>query len=462
MLKALNALILLALAFALSPLTMAATTSPDGGLLITRTSSETWQVRLIAGSTAKQFSGTVESSVPFSTTSSVKLETADSVSLSSPGALSAMMTVYPKGVDGVDFSVSTSAKLCLRDTGSSGVKIYVGATLADAVLAAAPVALQGADACGGTTTTPSPTTGRKYHTGHYIAMLRGNSSQKLMTESIKPGVVGIMKRYTWRSLEPTLGQYDLSEIQSDLDWAAAYGMRLVVMIEDKTFTLERPTPAYLDQYTLLNRAGGYTSVRWSPYVVTRMKALVKALGRFDSNPWFEGIATQETALGFDNALLDANGYTPEKYRDAYIDILSDATVSLPTSRVFWYMNFFPRNQKYIGSIASAVASKGVIMGGPDVMPDDDALQMHTYPFYDQFAGKMPLFGQVEPVCYAHLHKTSGYKTKYWTMAELNTYARNNLNVNYMFWVRLPTASPSDSYDWLDALPVIQNYPSLNP
>ena len=175
-----------------------------------------------------------------------------------------------------------------------------------------------------------------------------------------------------------------------------------------------------------------------------------------------GIATQETALGFDDATLNANGYTPEKYRDAYIDILSDASVNLPSSRVFWYMNFFPKNQKYIASIASAVASKGVIMGGPDVMPDDAALQTHVYPFYDQMAGKMPLFGQVEPVCYSHPHKTSGYTTKYWTMTELYKYARDNLNVNYMFWVRVPTASPSDSYDWLDALPVVEKYPTLNP
>ncbi len=41
-----------------------------------------------------------------------------------------------------------------------------------------------------------------------------------------------------------------------------------------------------------------------------------------------------------------------------------------------------------------------------------------YPFYSQFYGKMPLFGQVESVCYSEPHMTSGYKTKYWTMQEL--------------------------------------------
>ena len=63
-----------------------------------------------------------------------------------------------------------------------------------------------------------------------------------------------MKRYTWRSLEPTLGVYNFAEIQSDLAWAKSYGMQLIVMIEDKTFVLDRPNPAYLDAYTPRNRA----------------------------------------------------------------------------------------------------------------------------------------------------------------------------------------------------------------
>ena len=41
-------------------------------------------------------------------------------------------------------------------------------------------------------------------------------------------------------------------------------------------------------------------MRWSPYVVGRLNALIKAMGKFDSHPNFEGIATQETSLGFDS------------------------------------------------------------------------------------------------------------------------------------------------------------------
>jgi hypothetical protein len=117
-----------------------------------------------------------------------------------------------------------------------------------------------------------------------------------MSASIKGGVKGFMKRYTWQSLEPVKGAYDFSEIVSDLSYLAGQGMHLIVMIEDKTFVDERPTPAYLWADTKRNKPGGWTAVRWAPFVVSRMKALATALGnRFDSNPYFEGIATLASA-----------------------------------------------------------------------------------------------------------------------------------------------------------------------
>jgi hypothetical protein len=359
--------------------------------------------------------------------------------------------------------VSADSALCLRDTGSSGVQIYLGDTLADAIAVKAPVALTSVDACGNATASVLATSGRKFHAGHWIVMGISADSQALMATAIQPGVTGIMKRYAWYSLESTQGKYNFSELKSDLTWAAAHGMHLIAMIEDKTFNGLKAGPAYLNAYEAKNNMGGYTIVRWNPTVVSRFNALTKALGsQFDKNPNFEGIATQESALSLDAAPLKAFGYTPEKYRDALISVLTHASASLPTSRVFWFMNFLVGNQNYIGTIAAAVASKGVIMGGPDVWPDNKSLQSKVYPYYTEFAGKMPLFGQVENVCYSEPHMTSGFSTKYWTMLELFNYARTKLHVNYMFWVRVTKASPAGSYDWLNALPVIAAYRNFTP
>jgi hypothetical protein len=234
------------------------------------------------------------------------------------------------------------------------------------------------------------------------------------------------------------------------------------VITYKTVNGEKDGPAYLDSYELRNKSGGYTLELWSPTVVTRYNALVKALGaQVDSISSFEGLGNQESALSLDSATLKSLGYTPEKYRDALKNMLSAATVSLPTSRMFWYMNFLTGNQSYIGTIAAAVAPLGVAMGGPDDWPDNQSLETAAYPYYTQFAGKMPLFIQVEGVNYAEPHMTSGYATKYWTMLELYNFALTKLHVNYMFWMRIPKPANSAAYDWNDALPVIAAHRTLN-
>jgi hypothetical protein len=450
--------IILALGIAAAPVAMAQNSPPNGGLLITQVGSQ-WQVRLLSGTTQQQFSGTMQSNLPITGVQPVQLESHDSATLTTPNSLAATFATWPGGMDGVNFTLSAGATLCLRNSGSASVNIYVGASLADAVPVTAPVALAGTNACGSS----GGTGNRKFHAGQWIVMGENASSQELMSQSIEPGVTGLVKRYTWRSMETSQGVYDFSALQSDLAWAAANGMRLIAMIDDKSFDGTKSGPAYLDNYEAVNNMGGYTMVRWAPTVVTRFNALVKALGaQVDSNKNFEGIATQETALSLDPSVAKAFNYSAAQYRDAYISMLTAAAASLPTSRVFWFMNFLVGGQDYIADIASAVAPLGVLMGGPDVWPDNQSLEKAVYPYYAQFAGKMPLFAQVENVCYSEPHMTSGFTTKYWTMPQLFAFATTKLHVNYMFWVRVTKPSPADAYDWMNALPVIAANPTFTP
>ena len=273
-------LLVLAMAPVLAPMAMAAGAPPDSGLLITRVNSQQWQIRLISGTAPQQFSGIVDSSAPITAVSAIQLETTDGAKLLSPTSLATTLAAYPGGFDGVDFSVSLDAKLCLRDTGSSGVQIYLGDTLADAIPVTAPVALSSVDACGDALAPAlAASTTRKYHPGHYIALGRGAATQAIMAASIKPGVIGFMKRYTWRSLESAQGVYQFSELKSDLAWMAAHGLYLVAMIEDRTFTPEKAGPAYLDKYELANRPGGYTMVRWDSSRADAMEGPGKGTGR---------------------------------------------------------------------------------------------------------------------------------------------------------------------------------------
>ncbi len=302
----------------------------------------------------------------------------------------------------------------------------------------------------------------KYHPGHYVALNR-SGYQAQMTNAIKPGVAGVQQRYYWKELEPSYGVYDFSAIEADLAEASSHGVQLVVMIVDKTFNSDKPLPAYAQQssYMAANRSGGYSALRWKSNVVGRFTSLMQAIGKkFDAHPAFEGVAIQETSLGLSNSVLDANGYTPEKYRDALIDVLLSAASSMPNSRVFWYMNFLARNQGYLADIARAVAPAGVIMGGPDILPDDSDLK-NVYPLYDQFQGVLPLFCSVQPNSYKHIHAQSGYSTKYWTMQQLFNFGRDKLHLNYIFWSNVTKPAPSDSYTIVNAYPVIAKNPVFN-
>jgi hypothetical protein len=140
--------ILVALSCLLFPCAMAQGRSPESGLLITRVNSEQWQIRLIAGSASQQFSGVVESDLPITALRSTPSASAGGAKQLTSTSLGATLSAGAGGVDGVDFSASVDAKLCLRDAGSSGVHVYLGESLADAVPVKAPVALTSVDACG--------------------------------------------------------------------------------------------------------------------------------------------------------------------------------------------------------------------------------------------------------------------------------------------------------------------------
>jgi hypothetical protein len=302
---------------------------------------------------------------------------------------------------------------------------------------------------------------RKFHPGHYVSIGRAEVPNGIRAVLGK-GVAGVQMRYRWAELEPSEGHYDFAAVARDLEAAKSANVQLVALIEDKTFKDERPTPEYLQaKQTMRNRSGGYTAVRWDPYVNDRFKQLIARLGeRFDCDPNFEGVGFQETSPSLDEADLDASGYTAEKYRDALIGLLRSASASVPRSRVFWYMNFLPRNQRYIGEIASAVVGTGVVMGGPDILPDNMGLAKRVYPYYDEFQGRLKLFNSMQHNSYRHRHGGKESGGPYWSMEDLFLFARDKLHVDYIFWDYHNQRVPPDSHDFDDAREVIASHPTL--
>lgn len=319
--------------------------------------------------------------------------------------------------------------------------------------------------------------GRQRTPGHYVALLSNNDSQAAMAKFLPVfGNRGFMKRYPWITLEPVQGQFDLSELVSDVAWCAANGMKLIAMIMDKSFTggaSAHMLPKGMWQYELPNHGGpgttpgtpqygGVTSMRWKLPVIQEFNKLTALIGKtLNAQDAFEGVMTVETSLSMDLAQAKANGYTPENYRDSYLNILPTAAANMPQSAVFWTMNFLPGGQQYIGDIATAVRDQGVTMCGPDCLPNSQSLVDNVYPFYAAQAGRMTLGIQMSPPGYAVPHQPPA-STPYWTPAEMLEYARSTLFSNYIFWYPVVKPAGSMSYGYADAIPVIGAQPVINP
>lgn len=319
--------------------------------------------------------------------------------------------------------------------------------------------------------------GRQRTPGHYVALLETNSSQNTMASFLPVfGNRGFLKRYLWNSLEPAQGQFDLSALVDDVAWCAAHGMKLIAFLVDKSFTggaAAHVLPKGMWQYELPNHAGsgtvpgtpsygGVTSMRWKLPVQQEFNKLTAAIGKaLNSQDAFEGVATVETSLSLDTALAVKNGYTPELYRDSYINILSTGAANMPQSQVFWFMNFLPGGQQYIGDVATAVRDLGVIMCGPDNLPNSPSLTANVYPFYAAQAGRMTMGIQMSNPGYAVPHQPPA-NTPFWTMQEMLDYARATLFSNYMFWMPIKKNAGSLSYGYADAIPVIGAQPVINP
>lgn len=305
---------------------------------------------------------------------------------------------------------------------------------------------------------------RKYHPGHYVALPRYDDSAGAITDSMRSGVVGVQVRYTWRELEPSYGNYDFTPIAEDLNQLSVLDGQLVAFLVDKSFNGERFTPEYLwDDHTLPFEGAfagpGYVAKRWDPYVVERMKHLLSAMATaFDAHPRFEGVAIQETALGLDDATLVAEGYTAERYRDALMDVLQNGAAAMPRSRVFWYANFLPWGQAYLADVADGVTPHGVAVGGPDVLPDNWALENLTYPILRDLGPEVMVFNSAQFHSYRHEHLDPEAATRYWTPREIMEFARDDLKVRYLFWNRLTSPQLADSYSIHDAYPLMAEGP----
>jgi len=272
---------------------------------------------------------------------------------------------------------------------------------------------------------------------------------------------GAQIMYPWSLLEPSKNEYDFSIIQQDYEYLKEHGKKLFVQLQDTTFNPDfRGVPAYLisDEYhggTTPQFAGngvqeGWTAKRWNKAVQTRFALLLKALGEnFDGK--IEGINLQETAVGLSQEKDPS--FTPAAYAKSIQANMRSLKNAFPTSTTMQYANFMPgewlpwEDEGYLKSIYEYGNKIGVGLGAPDLMVKRKGQLNHALAMMHEGEFDVPLGVAVQDGNYVGLTGAdfppgSGNadgslavkKNRKNIVPLLHVFAKDFLNVQYIFWV----------------------------
>jgi len=281
----------------------------------------------------------------------------------------------------------------------------------------------------------------KWNPGHYMLVWL-EAPQKNYKKIFGTSFKGVQARYFWSDLEPQKDTYDFSHIESDLKLLQENGKRLVVQIMDRRFHNKSsiPVPDYIVNDSKYNGGilesdnGGYIARVWDSTVVNRINALHAALGkRFDAEPHFEAICTEETALGI-NDKKSIPGFSSAEYLKQLKSRVTETKKAFPNTVVITYVNWLPEND--IKELAEYSYQQGAGWGGPDVIPGGS---LPAYPYYESYKGKMPFGTAIQT-------PSLGGKEGTFTMDQLYNMGVDTLNLNYMFWIESDGGTPKFTTD----------------
>jgi hypothetical protein len=322
---------------------------------------------------------------------------------------------------------------------------------------------------------------RKANYGHYFATNYGDTPADAAMLCGQPGVKGIVWRRTWGEIETSPGVYDFGPFDEVLQAMASSAnpkCQLWVFVEWKSFNsspYKNPCPAYLQaNYSAANfdGNGAATCFMWEPAVVQAYTAMMKAAAaRYNGNPRVEGMILQESSLGFRGGysqnVADGGTYTPEAWRDALSELVTQCGAAFSNSRCVAFLNFLEGRQAYLADVARAVAAVPNNRGcfsGPDLLPDNKSLYSGQYSAYEMLTR--------QPGCRSNSAQNDSYEVtgcdmdcifKFavrGTYGDFNETAPRTSGVcvnSYLFWNHRNWRS-STGLDWRNTLPVIAANP----
>jgi len=260
---------------------------------------------------------------------------------------------------------------------------------------------------------------------------------------------GAQIMYSWRELEPSEGHYDFSAIQADVDYLARHGKKLFIQLQDATFSPEyKAVPDYMltdkyaggasEQYSDDGVVEGWVAKRWNGAVQARFAALLDALGQqFDGH--VEGVNLQETAIGV-STQTDPS-FTPDLYYEALKTNMRALKAAFPTSTTMLYANFMPgewlpwEDRGYLRGLYAFGTELGVGLGAPDLMVTKRGQLNHALAMMHEGKFTVPLGIAVQDGNYIGETGTARVVGEHENLVPmLHAFARDFLNLHYMFWV----------------------------
>lgn len=304
-------------------------------------------------------------------------------------------------------------------------------------------------------TTPVVTTSVKWHPGHYSAILNyGKNSSRYLSQVYQelkktPSLRGIQIRYRWAELEQAEGKYDFSSIAQRLSELSAIGKRLVIVIDTKTSLNpgEEMVPDYLKSSTYdggdfdIDSQGkkGKNITLWNSAVRDRLIALIQELGQeFNAHPYFQGIGLSDSSLG--EAVIPLTLAQREDYYSNLLHVQQQMRNFFPNTLTFQFISY-PRS--ILSSFIGTLSEIGAGLGAPEISPDMPGLHPPIPPtingYFREYSDVIPLVVTVKYANYVNTRSDHmGYEP---TVSELLSFARDNLNTNYIFWTRHPEYFP---------------------
>jgi hypothetical protein len=301
-------------------------------------------------------------------------------------------------------------------------------------------------------TTTQTIQGVKWHPGNYLLTYITTSDAEMpnIIATLPQGFRGIQRRYTWKSLEPTQGQYNFTSIATDLTNLAKIGKKLVLQVSVKSHNDVQYGPVIPDY--LLNstyEGGAYITqtgtnpTYWNASLQTRLIALFNALGsQFDLNTNLEAIVlNDETAPSVTNPT-----YWNPIYLDNYITgttkVALAAKAAFPHTVVMQYINY-PTSA--LPTLVSSLKNAGIGVGGPDVLTEDTGLINGSYPYIKGVANQVPIGMAVQYEDYSARYHGGPYNPP--GIPSLYQFSQQQLQTNYIFWLRRTAESASASNDY---------------